>query len=428
MAIPPPPGPQQPEGPYPPPGTPPYPPPGTPPYPQAPHPQGPFPQGPYPEGSYQQGPYQQAPYAGPYQPWGQGYSPYNRPVPFNGLAIAALVLGVLCFLPAVGLVLGIAALVQIKRRGERGKGMAVAGIVLSSVGVVLLALMVATGGARDFWEGFKDGAGGSGDSAFSLEVGECFDTPSGSLKGLAVDVDKVPCSGGHDAEVFADFEMAEADYPGDDALADEADRRCSLLRNTYAMDSWAVPENVGVYSFTPTSQSWLRGDREVSCLFGDADETDGLTGSLRKDRLTLDPDQYSYLSSAAAIDNALAEMPDAEYIDDDLPGYKQWADQVSKTLTREADGLAAHRFAPGAAKSVAALAKDLERSAKEWVKAADAPDADTFSAHYEKALKLIDPRKTVTTRKALGLATTPPKYDGGGGTGSGGEDGAGIEV
>ncbi|WP_392963336.1 DUF4190 domain-containing protein [Streptomyces sp. LN245] len=415
MAIPPPPGPQQPEGPYPPPGTPSYP--------QAPHPQGPFPQGPY-----QQGPYQQSPYAGPYQPWGQGYSPYNRPVPFNGLAIAALVLGVLCFLPAVGLVLGIAALVQIKRRGERGKGMAVAGMVLSSVGVVLLALLVATGGARDFWEGFKDGAGGSGDSAFSLEVGECFDTPSGSLKGLAVDVDKVPCSGGHDAEVFADFEMAEADYPGDDALADEADRRCYLLRNTYAMDSWAVPENVGVYSFTPTSQSWLRGDREVSCLFGDADETGGLTGSLRKDRLTLDSDQYSYLRSAAAIDNALAAMPDAGYIDDDLPGYKEWADHVSEALAWEADELPVHRFAPGAAKPVAALAKDLERSAKEWAKAADAPDEDTFSAHYEKALKLIDPRKAVTTRKALGLATTPPEYDGGGGTGSGGEDGAGIEV
>lgn len=224
-----------------------------------------------------------------------------------------------------------------------------AGIVLSSVGVVLLALMVATGGARDFWEGFKDGAGGSGDSAFSLEVGECFDTPSGSLKGLAVDVDKVPCSGGHDAEVFADFEMSEADYPGDDALADEADRRCSVLRNTYAMDSWAVPENVGVYSFTPTSQSWLRGDREVSCLFGDADETGGLTGSLRKDRLTLDSDQYSYLSSAAAIDNALAAMPDAEYIDDDLPGYKEWADQVSKTLAGRRTGCpptGSHRARP----------------------------------------------------------------------------------
>lgn len=408
MAIPPPPGPQQPEGQYPPPGTPPY------------------PRYPSPEGPFQQPP--QAPYAGPYQPWGQGYSPYNRPVPFNGLAIAALVLGILCFLPAVGLVLGIVALVQIKRRGERGKGMAVAGMVMSSIGVVLLALTVATGGARDFWEGFEDAAGDSGGSAFSLEVGECFDTAGGSLKGVTIDVDEVPCTREHDAEVFAEFEMSEGDYPGQDEAADEADRRCYLLRNTYAMDSWAVPEDVAVYSFTPTAQSWRVGDREVSCLFGNTDDEAGLTGTLRNDQLTLDPDQYSYLSSAAAIDNALDAIPDTEYIDDDLPAYKEWAGHVSEALAWEADGLPAHRFSPETAKLVAALAKDLERSAKEWEKAARAPDADTFSDHYEKALKLIDPEKTVTTRKALGLATTPPVYDGGGGAGSGGEDGPGIEV
>ncbi|MFE9876255.1 DUF4190 domain-containing protein [Streptomyces sp. NPDC005784] len=434
MATPPPPGPQQPEGQYPPPGTPPGAPetpygapeaPGAhpPPYPHAPYPQGPFPQGPF-----QQGPYQQSPYAGPYQPWGQGYSPYNRPVPFNGFAIASLVLGILCFLPAVGLVFGTVALVQIKKRGERGKGMAVGGMVMSSIGVLLLGLMVATGGARDFWDGFQDAANDSGGAAFSLEVGECFDTPSGSLGTVVFDVDKVPCAGEHDAEVFADFEMGDGGYPGDKKVADAADQRCYLLRNTYAMDSWAVPDNVDVYSFTPTSQSWRRGDRDVSCLFGNTDEKGGLTGSLRKDQLTLDPDQYSYLSSARAIDNALDSAPAAEYIEDDLPGYKKWAASVSEAVAWEADGLPAHRFGPAARGRIAALAKDMALSAKEWAKAADAPDVDTFYAHYDKALKLIDPKRTVTTRKALGLATTPPKYDESGGGGSGGEGGGGIEV
>ncbi|MGW3666615.1 DUF4190 domain-containing protein [Streptomyces sp. NPDC005141] len=349
-------------------------------------------------------------------------------MPVNGLAIAALVLGILCFLPAVGLVLGSVALVQIKKRGERGKGMAVGGMVMSSIGIGLLALVVATGGARDFWDGFQGAANDSGGTAFSLEVGECFDTLSGSLGGLAFDVDKVPCAGEHDAEVFADFAMGDGDYPGDSAVVDTADQRCDLLQNMYAMDSWAVPDDVDVYYFTPTSQSWRRGDHEVSCLFGNTDEKGSLTGSLRKDQLTLNPDQYSYLSSARSIDNALDSAPDAEYIEDDLPGYKEWADTVSEALAWEADGLPAHRFAPAAAKPVAALAKDMELSAKEWAKAADAPDADTFSAHYAKGLKLIDPKKTVTTRKALGLATTPPRYDEGGGTGGGGEGGAGIEV
>ncbi|WP_323178790.1 MULTISPECIES: DUF4190 domain-containing protein [unclassified Streptomyces] len=349
-------------------------------------------------------------------------------MPVNGLAIAALVLGILCFVPAVGLVLGIVALVQIKKRGERGKGMAVGGMVMSSIGIGLLALVVATGGARDFWDGFQGAANDSGSAAFSLEVGECFDSLNGSLRGLAFDVDKVPCSGEHEAEVFAEFAMGDGDYPGDSVLADEADRRCYREQSGYAMDSWAVPDNVDVYSFTPTSQSWRRGDREVSCLFGNTDERGSLTGSLRNDQLTLDPDQYSYLSSARAINNVLAGAPEAESVEDDLPGYKKWAASVSEIVAWQADGLPVRTFAPAARGPVAALVKDMTLSAKEWAKASDARDADAFYAHYEKAAKLIDPRKTVTTRKALGLATTPPKYDEGDTSGGGGEGGAGIEV
>ncbi|KUN08619.1 hypothetical protein AQI95_09735 [Streptomyces yokosukanensis] len=93
----------------------------------------------------------------PYRPWTQGYSPFNRPAPVNGLAIASLVLGALCFLPGVGLVLGLVALWQIRRRRERGTALAVGGAVLSVVGLLLWALLFATGGASDLWHGFKDG-------------------------------------------------------------------------------------------------------------------------------------------------------------------------------------------------------------------------------------------------------------------------------
>ncbi|KAB1987826.1 DUF4190 domain-containing protein [Streptomyces triticiradicis] len=420
MATPPPPGPQQPEGQYPPPGLPSYP--------HAPSPQGTAPQDPYQQGPYRQGSYQQGPYAGPYQPWGQGYSPYNRPVPFNGLAIAALVLGILCFLPAVGLVLGTVALLQIKKRGERGKGMAVAGMVLSSIGVVLLALMVATGGARDFWDGFKGAADDSGGSAFSLHKGECFDTPGGTLEGVAYDVDVVPCAGKHDAEVFAEARAHGGSYPGDSAVSDQAGDMCYTLTDTYAMDGWAVPDDVDVYYFTPTRQSWSTGDREITCMFGNTDEHGTLTGSLRKDATTLDADQLAYLEAVRILNRAMDTAPDEEYVEDDLPGHKRWAIRVGGALTKQAGLLRVHAFAPAASERVAVLIKDLERSREEWAKAAAAPDADTFYAHYEKALKLLDPEKTVTTRKALGLATTPPKGDEGGGAGSGGEEGTGIEV
>jgi hypothetical protein len=194
------------------------------------------------------------------------------------------------------------------------------------------------------------------------------------------------------------------------------------------MDGWAVPDNVDVYYFTPTRQSWSMGDREITCMFGNTDEKGSLTGSLRKDASTLDPDQLAYLQAASVINAAMNSAPDAEYVEDDLPGHKKWATRVSKALTKQAGMLRGHTFAPAAGKLVAALAKDLDLSQKEWAKAAAAQDVDTFYAHYEKGIKLIDPKKTVTTRKALGLATTVPSYDLGGGDQGGGGGGTGAEV
>jgi len=420
VAIPPPPGPQQPEGQYPPPGTP---------HPQQP-PQGPYPQhpqGPYPP-QYPQG-YQQQPYGGPpYATWGQGYSPYNRPAPVNGLAITSLVLGILCFLPAVGLILGVIALGQIKRRGERGKGLAVGGMVMSSIGVVVLVLALATGGAADFWGGFKDGArdaGGNG-LTFSVDKGECFDSQGGSLEGTAYDVDKVPCSGDHQAEVFANFKLKGGSYPGDDKISKTADDRCYALQHSYAMDSWAVPDDVDVYYFTPTPDSWRLGDREVTCMFGNTDEKGHLTGTLRRDGTTLTADQLTYLQADTILYDALDTAPDEAYVEDDLPGHKKWATRVTKALVDQAQVLRAHDWAADAEQPVAGQAKALDQAREEWQLAAKATDADTFYAHYDKGSALLEGAKAVTARKALGLATTPPSSDDeDDGSGKGSGDGSG---
>ena len=75
------------------------------------------------------------------------YGPYARPVPqakTNGLAIAGLICSGLglhtCGLTAVaGLILSLIALRQISERGERGKGVAVAGAVIGAVILVFFA-------------------------------------------------------------------------------------------------------------------------------------------------------------------------------------------------------------------------------------------------------------------------------------------------
>ncbi|WP_260470943.1 DUF4190 domain-containing protein, partial [Streptomyces sp. RP5T] len=375
--------------------------------------QQPYGQQPYGQQSYGQ------PYGPPYPTWGQGYSPYARPSSVNGLAVASLVLGVLCCFPAVGLVLGVIALAQIRKKGQSGKGLAIAGSILSSLGLALWVTALATGGFSDAWEGFKKGA--TEGAAFSVVKGQCFDAPGESLGGLTYDVEQVPCTGEHDGEVFGEFRMTGGAFPGDAAVSDAADEKCQPLQDAYAMDSWALPEDVDVYYFGPTRQSWRLGDREVTCIFGNTDEHATLTGSLRADESTLDTYQITLLKSLNALDAVLWEEPE-DYPEDDLPGYRDWSRDVHDSLDEQIGALRAPSWPDRADKQVEALVKDMEEARDEWAKAvaaAEDDDVDSFYIHYDKGYDYVDGPSTVTARKALGLATKRPSYDEEGDDGSG---------
>lgn len=96
-----------------------------------------------PATDYSQG-YQQPTYGA------NGYNTYQQPKP-KGLAIAALVLGILAFLSGwtviggifglIGLILGIVALVKANKGQADGKGMAITGIVLSTLGIIAAIAM-----------------------------------------------------------------------------------------------------------------------------------------------------------------------------------------------------------------------------------------------------------------------------------------------
>ncbi|HEU5140946.1 MAG TPA: DUF4190 domain-containing protein [Bacillales bacterium] len=75
---------------------------------------------------------------------------HSAPPQTNGKAIAAMVLGILAVVvPYIGLILGIIAIVfakgsmdAIKKTGEAGRGMAVAGLVCGIVAVGLYAILI----------------------------------------------------------------------------------------------------------------------------------------------------------------------------------------------------------------------------------------------------------------------------------------------
>lgn len=344
---------------------------------------------------------------GPYGPYGAAGRPYGAPVSVNALAVAALVLGVLCFIPVLGLLLGLIALRQIKRSGQSGRGMAIAGAVLSCVGVMLWAAVLSSGAASKAWEGFKDGA--QGNESLSLGKGDCFDAPGG-LEGDTYDVDPVSCTGGHDGEVFGTVTLPGGSFPGDAHLTDLADERCYGLQDQYAMDSWAMPADVDVYYLLPSRESWRYGDRAITCIFGHTEAGTQLTGSLRGDPTTLGTDQVVFLSTANAYDAALYEEPE-DTPEDDLAAHRAWATQVDDVLGEQIEALRAHSWPSGARRPVADLVEDLEDARKEWARASEAPDAGSYFTHYDKAYASVDGPSTVTARKSLGLASTPPVYD-----------------
>lgn len=105
------------------------------------------PQAPYGE---QQNPYGQpaAPYGQPQQPYGQqpyGQQPYGYAQPTgpktNVMAIISLIAPFVGF-SLVGLVLGIIALGQIKKTGEQGRGLALAGTIVSGAVLALSIILI----------------------------------------------------------------------------------------------------------------------------------------------------------------------------------------------------------------------------------------------------------------------------------------------
>jgi hypothetical protein len=213
-------------------------------------------------------------------PPGPGWPAAPDQRPTNRLAIFSLVLGILT--PCGGLpgllsvVFGIVSLSQIKKKGERGTGLAVGGIAATGVWLVVIALVVA---AVAFSPGpGRDGAGEITSegriSTDELSIGDCIaDLPEGTR---ILRVTGVPCSEPHIAQVYAIFDLPAMAWPGEEEVFAQADDVCidTLAAFPAAFDD----PTVEVMYLHPTRASWRLGDREVVCL---AEYTGGpRTGSL----------------------------------------------------------------------------------------------------------------------------------------------------
>jgi len=213
-----------------------------------------------------------------------------EPVPTpgtNGLAIAALCCGIAGILPVaavVGIVLGIVALGQLRRRIQRGRGLAIAGIVLGALWLVgWVALLVTVPGdapttststvASSTPRPSAAPATSSAPSATSpspaqtqayideIKAGDCF---SGGRTDTPSLVTIIACTAPHESQAVLTFDLPAGRYPGEKAVVAAAEKACTDKADPLITDR-AYNELDPSFFYPSDAYSW-RGDRTVVCL------------------------------------------------------------------------------------------------------------------------------------------------------------------
>lgn len=141
------------------------------------------------------------------------------------------------------------------------------------VGLVVVVVIIAVIGVGFFI--FRDGLAGN---VNDLKVGDCIDEPANTTS--VSDVQHQPCNKPHDAEVFAVIiDTTSGDYPGDIHFSNLANSQCADAASTYLGIDFNSRGDIGGGFFYPSTGSWAKGDRTVTCYL---DRSDGqqLAGSL----------------------------------------------------------------------------------------------------------------------------------------------------
>ncbi|WP_165953782.1 DUF4190 domain-containing protein [Streptomyces sp. 8K308] len=332
--------------------------------------------------------------------------------------MAALVFAVVVF--PVGLVLGIVALARVLRSGERGRGLAVAAIVVAGLQIVAFASLFSyavlsddqrsdragVGGPRPGPSAQDDGgeSGGREVSVFDLAVGDCFSTAS---EGDSVtNVTVLPCAGPHESETFAVFDVDQygefgVPYPGEEALFDAAEIGCAEAMPGYVLDVWGIPRQVTWFYYYPEETGWQYGDREVLCYFGEVSGGELAGGSLRGDAAALTPRALEYLEVTAPVEGLISREPPPEA---PLGARRAWAAEMAEALASEADALAANTWYGEVSRLVDDLVEARRASLDHWRAAADATASADLDARVELGYSTLGVEIEGEIRELLDLA------------------------
>ena len=176
----------------------------------------------------------------------------TRPGGTNGWAIAAFVVGILGG-AILSVIFATVALVQTKGRHQRGRGLAIAALVISTAWIAAIAAVIAYGISTQ----------GTSVQSTDLNTGDCIkDTYESDLPTW---VRRVRCDRPHYGEVFAVLAQPEgAPHPGGQPATERADD-CGPKFFDYAPNSREGPTFRVAVAY-PTAQAWANGDRSLVCV------------------------------------------------------------------------------------------------------------------------------------------------------------------
>ncbi|WP_243225810.1 septum formation family protein [Microbacterium sp. CIAB417] len=115
-------------------------------------------------------------------------------------------------------------------------------------------------------------------SIFQLKLGDCL--PADAMSGAEqTDADVVPCDEPHGYEVYHEFELADGEFPGSDAIQTEVEAQCLPAFGEFVGLSYDE-STLDITWYEPTESSWTEGnDRLVQCLI--LDPAGDVEGSLK---------------------------------------------------------------------------------------------------------------------------------------------------
>ena len=364
-----------------------------------------------------QGPYGYPPYG--YPPYGYGYP--QPPRGTNGLAIAALVLGICGFLvatPIIGLIFGIVSLSAVRKTGQKGKGMAISGIVLSGAWIAIFATFITIGVVTRPDPARRDANGtvvspGSV-SVFALHKKDCFTLPHGvigSTHAKTSTVKVVPCATAHDSESIGAFTVAEAPARSRRPAHREHQAVRPAAQRLHPGLGVAASGSRMEYLY-PDQRAWDDGQRQVMCFVQFPAAT--MTQSVCRDPSSYTADQMLFLNAYDPLSEAIGALSETSKTADISVLRQRAADIVHAEADEEA-GLKAEQWSPDVQPAVDALIANHDAAARVWAQVEGSSDTATFYDGARRAYDAFSVQDLVAVRDALGLTTTS-----GGGTSPGG--------